>query len=328
MDQAKTGSVRAQGSRGHRIGADGVAGGDRRQARALPGHGGRTSRHLGRAGEADRTRTSAASASGSRRRQPRATSTYDRGHRPLHAAGGARGRADATRSSPACVLGGFQGDDGGDAGRAQGDRGLPHRQGRRLARARSRAVRRHRALLPARVQRQPGRRVDPGARRRQGQARAGARASPTSAAATAPRRSSWRKAFPRSTLRRLRLPPPVDRAGTRARRARRAGRSGVVRGGHRQGLSRARYDLVALLRLPARHGRSGRRRGARAPVAGAGRHLAAGRAVRRRPRRGQPQPGRPRLLLGLDAGLHPGLARAGGRHGARRPGRRGAAAAR
>ena len=54
-----------------------------------------------------------------------------------------------------------------------------------------------------------------------------------------------------------------------------------------------------------------------------GRHLAAGRAVRQRPRRGQPQPGRPDLLQRLDADLRAGVARPGGRRGARRPGRRG-----
>ena len=51
------------------------------------------------------------------------------------------------------------------------------------------------------------------------------------------------------------------------------------------------------------------------------------RAVRRRQGRGQPQPGRPRLLRRLDAGLHARLAVAGGRprRSARRPARRGCA---
>ena len=89
------------------------------------------------------------------------------------------------------MLGGFQGMTAAMRADAEGDRGVPHRQGRRLARARPRALRRHRALLPARLQRQPGRRVDPGARRRARRSSRRARASPTSAAATAPRRSSW-----------------------------------------------------------------------------------------------------------------------------------------
>ena len=46
--------------------------------------------------------------------------------------------------------------------------------------------------------------------------------------------------------------------------------------------------------------------------------------ARRRPRRGQPQPGRTRVLRVLDAPVHPRVAVAGGRAGARRPGGRGA----
>ena len=53
----------------------------------------------------------------------------------------------------------------------------------------------------------------------------------------------------------------------------------------------------------------------------AGRHLDDRRADGRRPRRGQPQPGRPRLLRVLDVPLHAGVAVAGGRARARRPGR-------
>ena len=78
------------------------------------------------------------------------------------------------------------------------------------------------------------------------------------------------------------------------------------------------------VRLPARHGRPGRRGAPRAPTARAGRHVDDRRADRRRPRRGQPQPGRPRLLRVLDAALHARVAVAGGRARARRPGRRGA----
>ena len=53
------------------------------------------------------------------------------------------------------------------------------------------------------------------------------------------------------------------------------------------------------VRLPARHGRPGRRRPAGPRGAGPGRHLAAGRAVRRRHGRGQLQPGRPAVLQRL-----------------------------
>ena len=136
------------------------------------------------------------------------------------------------------------------------------------------------------------------------------------------------QAYPKSTLRRLRLPRAVDRACARGG-ARSAGVADRVRFevGHGQGLSRHRLRPGDVLRLPARHGRPGRRRGARARSLEARRHLDDRRAVRQRPAGGQPQPGRPRLLLGLDLHLHAGLALAGGRDcaWARRPARRGCA---
>ena len=55
-----------------------------------------------------------------------------------------------------------------------------------------------------------------------------------------------------------------------------------------------------------------------------GRDVADRRAACRRPRRGQPQPGRPRLLRVLHAPLHAGVALAGGRARAGRAGGRGA----
>ena len=116
----------------------------------------------------------------------------------------------------------------------------------------------------------------------------------------------------------------------RSRRARARGRGRRRRPRHLRGRLRAGlpgdgYDLVDDVRLPARHGRPGRRRAAHPRVAGPGRHVDDRRAVRGRPRRGQPEPGRARLLRGLDAALHAGVAVAGGRARARRPGRRGAA---
>ena len=68
-------------------------------------------------------------------------------------------------------------------------RGRPQRRRRRLARAQPRRVRGLRALLPARLQRQPDPVLAAGARRRRREARARRARSPTSAAATAPRRS-------------------------------------------------------------------------------------------------------------------------------------------
>ena len=63
------------------------------------------------------------------------------------------------------------------------------RRGRRLARAQPRRLRRLRALLPARLQREPGPVLAAGARRRRREARGRRDVSPTSAAGTARRRS-------------------------------------------------------------------------------------------------------------------------------------------
>ena len=90
-----------------------------------------------------------------------------------------------------------------------------------------------------------------------GEARSAAPRSPTSAAATAPRRSSWRRRS-RSRVRRLRL-PRRRRSSARARRAERGRRR---RTASRFEVAAAKdfpgtgYDLVVRLRLPARHGRS------------------------------------------------------------------------
>ena len=78
-----------------------------------------------------------------------------------------------------------------------------------------------------------------------------------------------------------------------------------------------------LLRLPARHGRPAGRGPARARGAGAGRDLDGGRARGRRPRRGQSEPGRPGVLLGVDAAVRAERAVAAGRLRARCAGRRG-----
>ena len=108
--------------------------------------------------------------------------------------------------------------------------------------------------------------LDSGARRRAGQARARGAAWPTSAAATAPRRSSWPRRFPRSTFVGFDYhAPSIERARERA--AAPASRDRVtLRGRHGEGLP-GHVRSGRLLRLPARHGRSGRRRRARAPVA-------------------------------------------------------------
>ena len=186
--------------------------------------------------------------------------------------------------SPACVLGGFQGMTA--AMKATPKVIEAFRTGRRcrLARARSRALRRHGALLPSRLPRPPG--GDPGSRRSTGWRRSSSRApaSPTSAAGTALRRSSWRRpsrARPSSAS--TTTQASIDaanerRAEGRHRRAASASRSATAKAypGYRL---RPRH----LLRLPARHGRSGGCGAPRAPVARTRRHVHAGRAVRQRP---------------------------------------------
>ena len=135
------------------------------------------------------------------------------------------------------------------------------------------------------------------------------------------------QAYPNSKLLRLRLPRAFDRP--RARRGAAGGRGGpgALRSRQRQDLPRPRLRPRHVLRLPARHGRSGGRLGARAAKPACRRHLDDRRALRRRPARGQPEPGRPHLLFGLDLDLHASLARAGSRAvaSARRPAKRGCA---
>ena len=152
------------------------------------------------------------------------------------------------------------------------------------------------------------------------QSSSAARASPTSAAATAPRRSSWPRRSPTRVLR-LRLPRGFDRDRAPARRGGRRRRPRALRGRARRRLHRRGLRSRGDVRLPARHGRPRRRGPARARHARARRHLDDRRALRRRPRRGQPQPGRPRLLRLLDAALHARLALPGRRPRARRAGR-------
>ena len=178
--------------------------------------------------------------------------------------------------SPACVLGGFQGMTAAMRGDAEGHRGVPHRQGRRLARARPRPVRRHRALLPARLQlRQPGRRAgfprSTASRRSSSAARSVADVGCGHGASTI----IMAKAFPQLDLRRLRLPPGLDRRRHASARSD-AGVGDRVRFEVAPAKSYPGHGLRPrrLLRLPARHGRPGRRRAPRARVAGARRHLA------------------------------------------------------
>ena len=131
------------------------------------------------------------------------------------------------------------------------------------------------------------------------------------------------QAFPNSTFVGSDYHDGVDRDGAPAGRGSGGRRPRQLRNRPRGGVQWHRLRPRDDVRLPARHGRSGRRRAPCALDAQAGRHLDDRRAERRRPRRGQPQPGRPRVLRVLDAAVHAGVAVPGGRAGARRAGGRG-----
>ena len=208
--------------------------------------------------------------------------------------------------------------------RDEAPRSVPNGRRPRLARARPATLPWHRAVLPPRLQHVSGRQLDPRARRRRGQARRGAPRSPTSGAATAPRRSSWPRRSPapqfhgfdyhEASIRRARA--AAAEAGRR--------RPNAVRDGIGEGLPRRRVRPRVRLRLPARHGRSGRGGRARPRDPRPRRHFHARRARRRRHRRGQPHAGRTRLLRSLDGHLYAGVPKPGGRRSpsGRRPARR------
>ena len=128
----------------------------------------------------------------------------------------------------------------------------------------------------------PGRRVAASARRRCPPSSKPARASRTSAAGTAPRRSSWRRRFPTSTFFGFDFHgPSIDTARERAAEAGVADRT-TFEVANAKELPGPRLRPGLLLRLPPRHGRPGRRGAPRPPDARAGRDRAARRAVRRR----------------------------------------------
>ena len=108
-------------------------------------------------------------------------------------------------------------------------RAVPHRRRLPLGRPRRARPRRLRTVLPARLPQPPGQRLDPRARRRRGQARRRRadrrrrlRARRVDAAA--------RRGLPGVDRRRLRRPRRVDRRRPQARRRRRPGRPGPLRG--------------------------------------------------------------------------------------------------
>ena len=243
-----------------------------------------------------------------------------RGGRNVPAPAGA-GAGARRRRQPGVHPGRVPAARGDHQGRAAHHRALPHRRGLRLARARPRPVRGHRALLPPRLPRATWSRR--GCRRSTASSRsceAGARVADIGCGHGAST-ILMAQAFPASTF----VGSDYHEGSIEAAR-RAAERAGVadrvtfeVAGA--QGVRRRPVRPRLRLRRAARHGRPGRRRAPRALAARRRRHVAGRRAVRGRRDRGQPQPGRARVLRGLDDALHARLAEPGGRARARRPGR-------
>ena len=129
---------------------------------------------------------------------------------------------------------------------------------------------------------------------------------------------------PELDVHRLRLPRRLDRDRTASGRARPASATRALRGRPRGGYQRCKVRLRHDVRLPARHGRPRGRRPPRPRALAPDGTWMIVEPRGRRPCRGQPEPGRPRLLRVLDAALHAGVAVPGGRARARRPGGRGA----
>ena len=216
--QAGGRGVRAQGVRRHRRSAHRIAGRDRRQARALPGAwpgpaGSRPAELAAQTGTTERyVREWLSGPGGIRLRDLRCR------HRALHAARRARGRASPTRTARPASSAGFQGMTAAmratpkviEAFRNGGGVGWHEHDPELFAGI-------ERFFRPGYLANLVGR-VDPGARRRGGEARARAPASPTSAAGTGPRPSSWgRRSRARpssaSTTTRPRSTPPTSGRG-------------------------------------------------------------------------------------------------------------------
>ncbi len=200
----------------------------------------------------------------------------------------------ADEDSPFYILGVYELDRLAVRGRRQAPRRVQERRGHGLARARPPPLPRHRALLPARLPRAPRGRLDPGAGGRPGEARKAAPGWPTSAAATAPRRSSW----PRPSRTPSSSPSTTTgpRSSARARRRAEAGVEDRIT----FGVAAAKdfpgndYDLVSVFDCLHDMGDPVGAARARARDARRRRHLDDRRAVRRRQRAGEPQPGGPR----------------------------------
>ncbi|CAA9387831.1 MAG: Methyltransferase type 12, partial [uncultured Ramlibacter sp.] len=249
-----------------------------------------------------------------------------RGERDLRAlarAGAGAGRRGQPLLHPACLeRAGFD-----VVRRGQGAGRLPHRQGRGLGRApRAHGVRRGR-LLPQWLQGQPGAAVAAGPGRRGAAARSRDR-SRRHRLRTRPLHHADGAGLPALALPWLRHACGLHHRGPPKCQRGRPGRPRTLRLGHGHQLPRSPVRADLLLRRAARPGRPGGRRAPCRKDAGTGRNRAAGRAVRQRPRRGQPRHRRPAVLQRVGRDLLRARDQRGRADGAGRAGRAGPAARR
>ena len=221
--------------------------------------------HPGASWRRRRAPTSATCASGSTRRPPAATSpTTPTGTYSLTEE---QAFALADEDSPAFLPGGFSSRTSAVKAEPKITEAFRTGEGVRLARARPGAVRGHRAVLPPRLRGNLVTVVDPRARRRRGEARRGARVADVGCGHGAST-ILMAQAYPKSTFVGFDYHGPsietarkaAQRGGRRATASRFEGAGASDFPGH--GLRPRR-----VLRLPARHGRSGRRGDARAALA-------------------------------------------------------------
>ena len=166
------------------------------------------------------------------------------GDEDLHAAARAGARA-RRRGEPVLPLRRVPGLHVARPRRAEDPRGVHERRRRRLARAPPRSVRGHRALLPPGLQRAPRRRVDPGARRRRGEAARAARVADVGCGHGAST-IIMAKAFPDSKFVGFDYhEASIEARARRAQRTRASPTACASRSRRRAG-SRARYDFVTM----------------------------------------------------------------------------------
>ena len=165
----------------------------------------------------------------------------------------------ADEDSPAFLPGGWQVLPRRHPGPAAAAGELQVRRRHGLGRAPRRPLRRHRALLPAGLRREPGHR--PGCRRSRASSRSSrpAATSPTSAAATARRTILMAKAYPRSRFTGFDSHPRSRSRPRASGRAPQAWPSACASRSRAAEQIPGHYDLITLLRLPARHVRPRRR---------------------------------------------------------------------